>query len=104
MRKAVFEIKDLFRKHGMDLWVEGVIVFTNPEVRVVTRKMKDIRVLRLEDIGRFFEERRDFLNEKALEKLMACLLGSIGGMGKWRDISKNGLLIKSSLEGAWEGF
>ncbi len=77
MRRAVFEIKDLFRKHGMDLWIEGIIVFTNPETRVVTRKMRHLRVLRLGDIGKFFEERRDFLSEKASDKLLTCLLGSI---------------------------
>ena len=64
LRKGIFEVKRVLSRHGINMWIEGVIVFTNPEVSLFCEEPKGIRIIRADEIGSIFKGKKAFLNEK----------------------------------------
>lgn len=68
-RNAVY-VKNILKQHGIDVWVNPVVVFTNPEVKL--RVENNHHVFHITEVGRIFSERA-ILSEKEIEKIKTTL-------------------------------
>lgn len=64
VRKGIFEIKRVLSQHGKNIWIEGVIVFTNPDVNLFCEEPKGIRIIRTDELGSIFEGKKAFISKK----------------------------------------
>lgn len=54
VRRGIFEVKRLLREKGINLWIEGVVVFTNPHVEVFSENIEGIKVVKIDKLESVF--------------------------------------------------
>lgn len=69
IRKGIFEIKRYLKKNGVNLWVNGAIVFTNPEAKVFSEDIEGIKVVKIEDLETIFKESKAHISPNAVQTI-----------------------------------
>lgn len=89
VKRGIFEVKRLLRKKGINLWIEGVVVFTNPGVEVFTEDIDDgIRVITIDEIEKVFRENKRRIKPEVIENIASLVYK---GFGKGKEV-QNGRL------------
>ncbi len=74
VRRGIFEVKAILQERGIDLWIEGVVVFTNPEVEVFSDDGGWIKVIRVDGLEELFRGRKSYLPPKRVEEIANLIL------------------------------
>ncbi len=89
VRRGIFEVKKLLREKGINLWIEGVVVFTNPGVRVFTEDIDDgVSVITIDELEKVFQEGKRRIRPEAVEAIASLVYE---GFGKGKEV-QNGRL------------
>lgn len=68
-------VRNLLKNEGLDVWVQAVVVLTNPEVKVrVVKAPESVVVIGLEELKKVIMNGKDLLNHRALEKVRVFLV------------------------------
>ncbi len=68
LRRGIQEIKCYLSQHGVSLWIEGVILFTDPGARLFCeRPSKGIRIIKPDELGSLFKDKKASLKRETIE-------------------------------------
>jgi hypothetical protein len=78
VRTGLFEMKKFLSKNGVKLWIEGVIVFTNPDVELFCENPDGLKIIRPGEIESVFRGKRPWFTPKAVEAIANLILEGYG--------------------------
>jgi hypothetical protein len=70
---AVNKMRKYLRSNGIDLWIQGILVFTNPEANLTLEtELKSVQTVRIHELGSVWSGRTDFPDKvkQRTEKLL----------------------------------
>lgn len=74
LTRGILAIKRYLSQHGISLWIEGVIVFTDPGVRLFCeRPSKGIRIIKPDELGSLFKDRKTSLKRETIEAISSLI-------------------------------
>lgn len=68
VKRGMWEVKKLLQEKGVNLWIEGVVVFTNPQVKVFSEDIEGIKVVKIDELDKVFHQRAVFSNNGQKQK------------------------------------
>lgn len=54
VKRGILEVKRWLKEKGVNLWIEGVVVFTNPQVKVFSEDIEGIKVVKIDELETVF--------------------------------------------------
>jgi len=74
LRRGILAIKRYLSQHGISLWIEGVIVFMDPRVRLFCeRPSKGVRIIKPDELGSLFKDRKTSLKGETIEAISSLI-------------------------------
>ena len=70
IRREIAQIKEFLSYNGLKpIWIEGVIVFTHPEMELFSDALGDPKVMKIGEVGTLFDRNGSVLESKTIEKI-----------------------------------
>ena len=71
--RGINEVKKLLRSKGINLWIEGVVVFANPETMVFSENTPELKVISISELETIFQGGSTKISKEDIE-LIASLV------------------------------
>ena len=85
--RGINEIKKYLRSNGINLWIEGVIVFSNPEVMVFPESTYGLKVVKIDELEMVFHGGKSYINPEGVELISSLVYG---GFSPQKEVSSRG--------------
>lgn len=76
--KAIRKVRDFLKGNGVDMWVKGIVVFTNPNTSLFLQKeLKVLTAVKIDDIDSVFQDNarcNDIRLKKKIEKIKSLFV------------------------------
>lgn len=70
IRREIAQIKEILSYNGLKpTWIEGVIVFTHPEMELFSDAPGDLKVMKIDEVGTLFDINRSVLKSRTIKKI-----------------------------------
>lgn len=79
VRRAIAELKKVLKAEGVNLWIEGIVVFVNPKSKVFSIGSGSIRVLDIEEIDSLFKDKPVRLASEDIEAIANLVFEKFSG-------------------------
>lgn len=85
VRKGIYEVKKVLKEKGVNLWVNGAVVFTNPGVKVFSEDAESIKIMQVNELESLFKEGKAYISPGAVESIANLIFEGFKKGGKTSD-------------------